>query len=1081
LREDILLQIFNEDTNGKNYASGQRVLNNDLVSSIDINSKDDTLYIDGNVISENLFNEYRTTIKVSTEKISILSTRCSCMDFEKNGMKKTNYCCKHLVATFYKAVEEACKHPLLKIHSDKENEIFTSESNILSLLLGDEKDKEEIKIEVYINKNDWNQNISAEFKIGLKKTSSNNLYIIKDINQFLLSYNSNVPIEYSKNFTFNIKNQRLSVKDRRLIDFIVNLKEIEDESKYTSRKRESCTSGKYINIPKYLVRDFFEIVRKHRIYLNEGFFSRPVETEILFQEPEIDFDLKNIKDNFVLKSLSGMPICISGKNDTFLFGTLIYLPSYEFCYKISPYLQVFSKANVVTFSNSDEERVLRRLIPELQILSPNVTLSKSIKDKIVMENVQFNFYFDKEEKDVILTVKVKYGPFEFNIFEDCKEKIIYRDSKKEHEVITTLRSLGFEEIEGKFYLVKEDEYIFTFFKSERFKLQKIGDVYYSENFKGIKSIGTKGIKADIKSGKYNYFQMDFKIGDIPPEETAQILWAFRENKKYCKLKSGEFLDLETLELKQFLKLLELVSSKNIEDNHIEISKSKVSFVYDYIEDKYIRYIKGKSELKEISDKLKNVDKLKIKEPENLNGSLREYQKSGFSWLKTLDYLGFGGILGDEMGLGKTLQTISFILSNKGSKSLIITPTSLVYNWIGEFEKFAPTLSIAAVNGSKEEREESIKNIHRYDVIITTYNLLKRDLDIYEDIEFDYCILDEAQYIKNPNSQNTLSVKEIKSKTRFALTGTPIENSLMELWSIFDFIMPGYLFDEKRFSVRYHKRLNEEPEVLQELNKLIKPFILRRRKKDVLKELPEKIEKKLIVELNDEQKKIYGIYAKHVMDLIEDKVKHDEFKNSKIEILSYITKLRQLCLDPSIIVNEYTGGSGKIEALVELLHQSTEEGHRILVFSQFTSVLMNIGKRISEEGISYSYLDGSIPSEKRMNLVKDFNEGENSVFLISLKAGGTGLNLTSADIVIHFDPWWNPAVEDQATDRAHRIGQENVVEVIKIIAKGTIEEKVLSLQEEKKKLISELMGDELTSAESLEDFTEEELFKLFQVY
>jgi len=255
--------------------------------------------------------------------------------------------------------------------------------------------------------------------------------------------------------------------------------------------------------------------------------------------------------------------------------------------------------------------------------------------------------------------------------------------------------------------------------------------------------------------------------------------------------------------------------------------------------------------------------------------------------------------------------------------------------------------------------------------------------------------------------------------------------------------------------------------------------LRRRKKDVIKELPDKIEKTLMVTLEEEQKKVYKTYANHAMELIEKRVKDFEFQNSKIEILSYITKLRQLCLDPAVLMNDYKGGSGKIEALVELLHDSIEEGHKILVFSQFTSVLKNIKARLTAEGISFSYLDGSIASEKRMNLVKGFNEGENSVFLISLKAGGTGLNLTSADIVIHFDPWWNPAVEEQATDRAHRIGQENVVEVIKIIAKGTIEEKIISLQEEKKKLISSLMGDELSDGQSFSALSEEEIFELFQ--
>lgn len=1080
LSEDKLLQIFNEETSGKNHFKGQRVLNNDLVSSIDITSEDTLICINGNVISENLFNEYNTKIEMDAEKKSVFSTFCSCVDYENNEFKKRNYCCKHLVATFYKALEDLATHPLLNEETAQEESIFKSKNTLLSMLLGDEKDKEEIKLEVYINKNEWNDNISAEFKIGLKSMSSSSLYVLKDINQFLVDYYHNVPISYGKNFTFNIKKQRLSTKDKRLFDFIETLKELKGNNKSFYRSEDSIVDGKYINIPKALVREFFEVIKKHRVYLNEGFFFRSFETEILHGSPAVEFDLKLIKEEYVLKSLGGMPQVLGSKNDVFLYGTTIYLPDYDFCYKISPYLQIFNEAKVVTIESSEEEKVLRRLIPELNLLTPNVTLSKSIKDKIVMDKCGFNFYFDRENNDIILIVKVKYGDFEFNIFEDCTEKIIYRDSKKESQVIGTLRTLGFEEVNGKFYFLKEDDYIFTFFKSEVGKLQELGEVYYSENFKGIKSIGTKGIKGDIKSGKYDYFEMDFKIGDINPMETADILRAFRDNLKYYKLKSGEYLDLEEIELNKFLKLLDVVSSKDIDENHIQISKNKGAFIHNYLEENNIRYIKGKKELKEIRDKFKNIEKLKFKEPIDLNADLRGYQKVGYNWFKTLDYLGFGGILGDEMGLGKTIQAIAFILSSKGSKSLIVAPTSLVYNWISEFEKFAPTVRVAAVNGSKEDREDKFKDIENYDVIITTYNLLKRDLESYNNIEFDYCLLDEAQYIKNPHSQNATAAKEVKSKRKFALTGTPIENSLMELWSIFDFIMPGYLYDEKRFSVRYHKKLRESPEVLEELNRLIKPFILRRRKKDVIKELPDKIEKNLMVTLEDEQKKVYKAYANYAVELIQKKVKDYEFQNSKIEILSYITKLRQLCLDPTILMNEYSGASAKMEALVEVLNKSIAQGHRILVFSQFTSVLKNIGKRISVEDISYSYLDGSIPSEKRMDMVKAFNGGENSVFLISLKAGGTGLNLTSADIVIHFDPWWNPAVEEQATDRAHRIGQKNVVEVIKIIAKGTIEEKILALQEDKKKLISELMGDELSSGGGFAALTEEEILGLFEM-
>lgn len=1072
-----LLKIFYEGTSAKNQIEGQLIFNEDLVSSVIITDEENLIYINGNVISENLFNEYNTKIELDIKKKNIFSTFCSCQDFEKNELKKKNYSCKHLMATYLKALEELIKHPLLNNEKGERDTKF--ENNALAILLGDESYKDEIKIEVYLNKSEWNDNFSAEFKIGLKSMASNNLYVLKDIEQFLFAYHNKILLSYSKNFSFQIKNQSFSTKDKRLIDFFEMLKTIEGTNKYVNRNENKIFDGKYVNIPQYLVREFLEVIKNHRVYLNEGFFNRPVETEFLTEAPNIDFDLKLIKGNYIMKSLEGMPIVLGSKKDVFLYGTTIYMPDYDFCYKISPYIKVFNESKIITIDGSEEGRVLRRLIPDLNFLSSNVTLSKEIKDKIVIDKCMINFYFDQVDKQIVLTVKVKYGAFEFNIYEDYNEKIIYRDSKKEKNTISILRTLGFEEINSRFYLCKDDDYIFRFFKSEINRLQAIGEVYYSENFKGLKYISKKGITGNIEEGKYNYFELGFKIGDIPSEETTKILRAFRDNMKYYKLKNGEYLDLEDLEIKKFMKLLDAISTGDINNNNIIVDKSRSSFINDYLDENDIRYIKGKNELKEIREKLNNSSKLKIEVPADLKGDLRQYQRSGYNWLKTLDYLGFGGILGDEMGLGKTLQTITFILSNKGTKSLIVAPTSLIYNWLNEFEKFAPSIKVVIVYGLKDEREHIINNIGNYDVIITTYNILKRDLESYKAINFDYCILDEAQNIKNPSSQNAIAVKALNAGRRFALSGTPIENSLMELWSIFDFIMPGYLYDEKRFSVRYHKKLKESPEVIGELNKLIKPFILRRKKRDVIKELPDKIETTLMVTMEESQKKVYKAYANYASELIEKRVREDEFKSSKIEILSYITKLRQLCLDPSVVMKDYDEGSGKIEALIELLEQSIEEGHKILVFSQFTSVLKNIGNRLNLEKIAFSYLDGTIPSEKRIDIVKTFNEGENSVFLISLKAGGTGLNLTSADIVVHFDPWWNPAVEEQAADRAHRIGQQNVVEVIKIIAKGTIEEKILALQEQKKKLIYKMMGDELSGGEDFSTLTDEEILELFE--
>lgn len=1075
MNKDKLLQIFNEQISGKNYNNGIRILKNDLVSNVDIQNQDDLIYIKGNVISENLFNEYNTEIEMDLVNKSIISTYCSCSDYENHEFKKSNYCCKHLIATFYKAVEDLAE----KISLDNENLKVNPGKDTLSFLLGGEKHKKELKIEVYLSRNQWENRISAEFKIGFKSMSSSSLYVLKDIDQFLFAVYNNIPVYYGKRFTLNMKENKFGAEDGVLVDFIHTLKSVEGGYIYRSKIRKSNIEGKYIHIPDYMVRQFFQIIRNHRVYLEEGFLYRCVETEILESAPPAEFDLDIIKDNYVLKMENGIPVPLNSQNSVFFYGSSIYLPSAAYCMKIAPYITVFGKARSVVFPFSKEDTVLRRLVPDLNYLSDNVGLSDRVREKVVIEECKLRFYFDKIRKNVVLVTKVKYGIYEFNIFEEYSGKVIYRDFKKESKVLRLLSTLGFERKENRFYLTGGDDYIFSFFKNQIGKLQDIGEVFYSENFKGIRYLGAKDIQGSIEGGKYNYFEMKFNLSNISSEEVNSILRAFEDNLRYYKLKDGEYLDLEQLELRKFLKLLDAVSYGSIIDNRVEIPKNKAIYMDEYIEENGLRYIKGKSKLEGVKNKLQNVKNMEFEEPENLNGCLRQYQKLGYNWFKTLDYLEFGGILGDEMGLGKTLQAIAFLLSNKECKSIIVVPTTLVYNWISEFKKFAPTMKVAAVNGCREDRQKLIERISSYDVIVTTYNILRRDIKIYDNIQFYCCILDEAQYIKNPNSQNAKSVKKLKASRKFALTGTPVENSVMELWSIFDFIMPGYLYDKKKFSVRYYKRFKEEPVVIEDLNRLVKPFILRRKKSDVIKELPDKIEKTIMVDMGDEQKKVYGIYAKHVLDIVEKKVKQDEFKNSRIEILAYITKLRQLCLDPSIVMEDYRGDSAKMETLLELLMQDISEGHRVLVFSQFTSVLKNICSRIAEKGISYSYLDGSVASMERMKIVENFNSGNNSVFLISLKAGGTGLNLTSADTVIHFDPWWNPAVEEQATDRAHRIGQKHVVEVIKLVARGTIEEKIIQLQEEKRKLINSLLGEGFSGNQGIASLTEKQVLKLFE--
>ncbi|WP_238918708.1 DEAD/DEAH box helicase [Clostridium sp. YIM B02555] len=1081
--KQILLEGFNKNITNLTLTKGQRVIKNDLLRDLKVDVDRDSIKINSIVVSESLLSEYSCKLEFDNITKEVIGSYCSCLDFEKNEFKKDNYCCKHLVATFYTFLRELddddeLRNKITNIFKQKDTRAsFKEESNndLLSLLIGDSQ-KEKLKFEVIINKNNWSSKLQAEFKIGLKN-QSNKMYIVKDINQFLVAHYNKVPIKYGKDFTFDIKTQSFNAEDNRLIKFMNNIKNMADRDRNFRRSQDKLIDGKTLTIPDIMFKEFLTIIKKNRVFLGDGFFYRILETDIIYGDLPISFALTSKKDVIVLEANSGIPEILTQNEDVFLYGTSIYIPSIEQCERLSPYLKIFNGTPKISFNKNKETKILKELIPAIQKVSKDLTLSKDIRNKIIIGPVSFRFYFDKD-KEISLLYKVSYEGYEFNYFDEVTDKIIYRDTHKEYEVLATLKSLGFEEINERLYFMKDDEEIFRFFKYDIEKLQKYGEVFYSERFKGIKDIKKSDFKGEVRKGKFNYFEFEFKLSDISQEETAKILRSFRDNLKYYKLENGEFLDLEEEALKEVLVLMDnLLLEEELNNNLIQIPSSKGAYFEDYLEDKELRFIETCEEIKELKSRLKNIKDKVFQPPYGLQAQLREYQKDGYNWFRTLDYLGFGGILGDEMGLGKTLQAITFLLSKPNSKTLIIAPTSLIYNWKNEFKKFAPSLKIGISNGVREEREKLIEKYDEFDVILTTYNLLRRDLELYN-MEFDYCILDEAQNIKNQSSLSAKSVKDIKAKIKFALTGTPIENSLMELWSIFDFIMPGYLYNEKKFVTRYFRRLEEGPEILEELNRLTKPFILRRYKKDVIKELPDKIEKRLFVPLSDEQKVVYETYSNYARDLIQKKVDDFEFAKSKIEILSYITKLRQICLDPSVTMDNYSGASGKIDALIELLEQSIEEGHKILVFSQFTSVLKNIGKILSEKHFLYSYLDGAVSSINRMKMVDEFNNGENPVFLVSLKAGGTGLNLTSADIVIHFDPWWNPAVEDQATDRAHRIGQKNIVEVIKLIAEGTIEEKIMELQDSKRELINKVLGDDLSVGTFINTLKEDEIINLF---
>jgi len=468
--------------------------------------------------------------------------------------------------------------------------------------------------------------------------------------------------------------------------------------------------------------------------------------------------------------------------------------------------------------------------------------------------------------------------------------------------------------------------------------------------------------------------------------------------------------------------------------------------------------------KKVIRDFKTVDDSDFAVPEKLDGILRNYQKTGFMWLKTLDAYRFGGILADDMGLGKTLQVLTYLLSVKLDRkeddglprpTLIVCPASLVLNWGEEAKKWIEELKVCLLCGDAASREAELMRRDEYDLVITSYDLLRRDIELHEQKPYYACILDEAQYIKNHETQTFRAVKRVKSMINIAMTGTPVENRLSELWSIFDFLMPGYLYKYQTFRDRFELPItkNADPQAQGTLKSLVSPFILRRMKKDVLTELPEKIETVQYVSMEEEQRKVYLAHVNEIKNRLDTAGDRD-----KLEILSMLTRLRQLCCDPNLFIENYNGESCKLEECIRMLDELTESGHNILVFSQFTSMLSRIRSRLDEIGIASFTLQGDTPREERAELVKRFNAGEVPVFLISLKAGGTGLNLTKADTVIHYDPWWNIAAQNQATDRCYRMGQERKVQVYQLIAKDTIEDNILKLQSDKRALAESVTED-----------------------
>lgn len=725
-------------------------------------------------------------------------------------------------------------------------------------------------------------------------------------------------------------------------------------------------------------------------------------------------------------------------------------------------------------------------------------------EKYRPEALKARFEFDSDSPDELrLRPTLSYGDFTFSpLADEHVPREICRDVPAEFYIsrLITRYFSYWEDESGELVIRGDEEALYQVLSEGMTQFQEVGEVWLSESVRHLRVLPPPEVSMGVSLGG-GWLDLKIETAGIDPAELLQVLSEYRQKKKYYRMKNGEFLQLSGGGLQA---LDSLTADLGLTKSEFQAGEAKIPAYRAF----YLDSLSGDGRMKlfqrdeaygmMVRD-LKTAQSVSYAVPAVLEKTLREYQKIGYTWMRTLARYHFGGILADDMGLGKTLQVIALLTAfyqekteqkaagNEGSgselplPSLIVCPASLVYNWGQEFARFSPGIRVLLIAGTAKERQEQLEEQMRMEasegaqVIITSYDLLKRDRAAYLGRTFEYEIIDEAQVIKNAKTQGAKAVKEISANARFALTGTPVENRLSELWSIFDFLMPGFLYSYRKFRERYELPIvkNQDPEALTALRRMTGPFVLRRLKKDVLRELPTKEERIVYSAASGRQQKLYTASALKLKEALAGGAWSG---NGKLEVLSQLMRLRQICCDPALCFEDYTGESAKLETCVSLIASASAAGHKILLFSQFASMLERIRERLLQEGISSHLLVGATPKEERSRMVQAFASDEVPVFLISLKAGGTGLNLTAADIVIHYDPWWNVAAQNQATDRAYRIGQEKPVTVYKLILKDTIEENLLKLQNAKLALAAQVVSEGMVS---LGDLSQNELMELFE--
>ncbi|WP_321382812.1 DEAD/DEAH box helicase [uncultured Enterococcus sp.] len=1001
--------------------------------------------------------------------------RCECPYWHEQGY------CKHTVAVeLYlrgKGIPRIMKHKQAEMMPTKKTsnaEMFTKGFAKLQQPL-EQKKSAPLIVDYVVDTIETNSYypelalLGLSIRVGIhgakKKT-----YIIKNIGDFLQKLQKEESISLSKQHTVPLTQESFSEKDEEILSQLAAIYQTSLLLGSKGLQVNGKLDKRYLLLPVEQARQLLEEMQgtgSLQLNLEERKIRKPV-----FSATELPLEFSINKDGeryqLVIKNLFHPFLSHYHWGVT---GDTIYLltKEQEEIYSILTQLLKRMEHPEVTYEQAQLSDLFSSVIPLLEKIG-KVTVAEEVESALVIAPLRIKLIFRKVKNMLDVRVDYHYGPAVFSTDEKHSskpegEREVIRDTGKEATVQKLLEKYSYTEKKTGFQKpLPSGERLYYFFRAEIPAFQKLGEVLMGKKLREL-YLDAKSHQPTIEvSDSDSWLDVRFDIVGVDEQEIDAVLASLLRNDSFYTLESGEILSFDSEEFYQTSEILaKLRQNMKNHNGMIQLPKNQ-GLVLEQMLEGNAQAMFSESFNQLVKD-LTAPENFAVQLPEKLQAVLRNYQVDGFKWLKMLSHYGFGGVLADEMGLGKTVQVITYLLSEKEEgrlkhPALVIAPASLIYNWSAELKKFAPDLKELVITGQKENRLSMLEQADEQNILITSYNSFRQDVEIYEQLALDYLILDEAQMVKNSGTKTAQALRQLNVPQRFALSGTPIENSLDELWSVFQLVLPG-LFPKKLA----FRELGPE-----EVAKMIRPFILRRDKKNVLQDLPDKIENNLYSTLTEEQKTVYLAYLRKMQEDISQ-MDGEAFKKNRISILAGLTRLRQICCDPRLFMDDYHGSSGKLEQAKIFLQTAKENGRRVLLFSQFTSMLSILEKELNEQGLETFYLRGSTSPIDRINMVNSFNEGEKDVFLISLKAGGTGLNLVGGDTVVLYDLWWNPAVEEQAAGRAHRMGQKKVVEVYRMIAEGTIEEKMDQLQQEKRELFQKVIqGNE----QQLNKMTEEDI-------